>query len=181
MKTRALLLAAAAFLTPIGGPACKGGGGDAATASKYPGTADGARALLNEFLKPGADYPTLSKSLRPAPGDYDAVFTADLAATAKSKYEVEWNAGRAMIKPNAGQTELLLASATSEELKAGSGEAKEFPGGYTKIAAKLKPGLVFYRFKFVEPGKKIGMAYDGLVHVNGHWAIFPKPWRLSAP
>ena len=29
----------------------------------------------------------------------------------------------------------------------------------------------------VLPGESLGMAFDGLVHVNGHWAWFPKPWR----
>lgn len=24
----------------------------------------------------------------------------------------------------------------------------------------------------------LGMAYDGLIYVNGHWAWFPKPWRV---
>jgi hypothetical protein len=37
--------------------------------------------------------------------------------------------------------------------------------------------LKIYRFKFVEPGKDLGMAFDGLIYVNGHWRIFPKPWR----
>jgi hypothetical protein len=23
------------------------------------------------------------------------------------------------------------------------------------------------------------MAYDGLIYVNGHWAWFPKPWRIK--
>jgi hypothetical protein len=33
------------------------------------------------------------------------------------------------------------------------------------------------RWKFVKPGETIGMAYDGLVFVNGHWAWFPKAWH----
>jgi len=45
------------------------------------------------------------------------------------------------------------------------------------VAAHLKPGLRIYAFKFVEPGQSLGMAYDGLVRVNGQWRIMPKPWR----
>ncbi|TMQ06352.1 MAG: hypothetical protein E6J91_38110 [Deltaproteobacteria bacterium] len=26
-------------------------------------------------------------------------------------------------------------------------------------------------------GEQLGMAYDGLIYVNNHWAWFPKPWR----
>ena len=47
------------------------------------------------------------------------------------------------------------------------------------MAAQIKPGLKVYRFKFVEPGEDLGMAFDGLVNVNGHWRIFPKPWRVA--
>jgi hypothetical protein len=178
MRARILVLLAAASLAPMGAAGCKGGGDSASAAGKHPGTPEGARALLSEFLKPGADHAALSKALRPAAADYGAVFVGDLAATAKTKYEPDWDAGRAVIRPHGKQTELLLASATTEELQAKTGQSSEFPGGYAKVASKLKPGLVFYRFKFVEPGKKLGMAYDGLVYVNGHWAIFPKPWRL---
>lgn len=153
--------------------------GDASTSSKYPGTPEGARSLLNEFLKPGADYAALSAPLRPAKEDYVAVFQGDLAAKAESTYGSMWDSGRAVVAPKAGQTELLLSSATSEEIKNWTGKAAtDFPGGYRKVGASFKPGLTFYRFKFVEPGQDLGMAYDGLVYVNNHWRIFPKPWRL---
>ena len=46
------------------------------------------------------------------------------------------------------------------------------------IHDKIEPGHTIYRFKFVQPGKNIGMAFDGLVKVNGRWVIFPKPWRI---
>ena len=42
----------------------------------------------------------------------------------------------------------------------------------------MKSGLTVYAFKFVKPGETLGMAFDGLVWVNGHFAIFPKPWRF---
>jgi hypothetical protein len=152
---------------------------DSSAPSKYPGTEAGARSLLGEFLKPGANHATLSKQLRPAKEDYAAVFVGDLAAKAESTYSPMWDQGQAVIAPKAGQTELLLSSATSEEIKNWTGKAAtDFPGGYQKVGASLKPGLTLYRFKFVEPGKDLGMAFDGLVYVNNQWRIFPKPWRL---
>ena len=45
------------------------------------------------------------------------------------------------------------------------------------MAGQLQSGVTLYRFKFVKPGEGLGMAFDGLVHVNGHWVIIPKPWR----
>ncbi len=139
----------------------------------------GAKALISEFLVPGADHAKLSAALAPTPGDYGAAFVGDAAAKAEAGYTQAWQNGQMVLKPKAGQTELLLWKATTEELNAWTGDAKDyFPGGYREIATHLKPGVTWYRFKFVEPGETLGMAYDGLVCVNGRWTIFPKPWRV---
>ncbi len=167
--------------TSVGGgtsaPSNTGGGKTSPPATSYPGTEDGAKSLLAEFVKPSADHATLTKALRPTKADYDAVFTPDLAAKADAVYGPAWDGGQMVIAPKAGQTQVLLSSATSDELKSWTGGAAEFPGGWKDVGAQLSPGVTFYRFKFVEPGQQLGMAFDGLAHVNGHWRIFPKPWR----
>jgi hypothetical protein len=152
--------------------------GTASSAKSHPGTEDGAKALLAEFVKPGADTATLTRSLRPSKADYDAVFMPELATKADAVYGPAWDGGQMVIAPKQGQTQVLLASATSDELKSWTGNAAEFPGGWKDVGAQLKPGVTFYRFKFVEPGQELGMAYDGLAYVNGNWRIFPKPWRV---
>ncbi|MGB7925093.1 MAG: hypothetical protein WCF57_17765 [Pyrinomonadaceae bacterium] len=154
------------------------GGGASSSAKSYPGTDDGAKAMLAEFVKPGADHATLSKALRPTKADYEAVFMPELAAKADAVYSPAWDAGQLVVAPKEGQTQVLLFSATSDELKSGTGGADKFPGGWKEVGAQLKPGVKFYGFKFVEPGKELGMAFDGLTYVNGHWRIFPKPWRV---
>ena len=163
-----------------GGVNSSTGGGTTGTSSStgaYPGTESGAKALLAEFVKPGADNATLSKTLRPTKADYDAVFLPDLAAKADAVYSPAWESGQLVVVPKAGQTEVKIAHATSDELKGWTGGATEFAGGWKDVGAQLKPGVTFYRFSFVEPGKDLGMAYDGLAYVNGNWRIFPKPWR----
>lgn len=161
----------AAAETPAEKPAAK-------PAETFPGTEAGAKALLQRFLDPTQDVEKLSATLRPQAGDYAKVFAGESAAKAQAAYGPAWDAGAMQIKPKAGQTELLLWSASSEDVKAWTGAAKEhFPGGYEKVGQHLNPGLTLYRFKFVEPGKTLGMAFDGLVHVDGRWVIFPKPWR----
>ena len=73
---------------------------------------------------------------------------------------------------------VLAWGASSEENKAWSGAAAQhLPAGWKEVAAQLKPGLRIYAFKFVVADQTLGMAFDGLVQVNGHWRIFPKPWR----
>ena len=140
---------------------------------------EGARALLEDLLKGSVDRRALTSALRPRAQDYATVFTSEVAEIVEAKYAALWNSSPSVvIAPKVGQTELLLWSATTENLRSHTGAAKEFPGGYLRAASYLKDGLIWYRFKFVEPGKRIGMAYDGLVHVNGRWCWFPKSWRV---
>lgn len=145
------------------------------THPSFPGTAEGAKALLAEYVKPGADYSSLTKSLRADPGDYAAVFIGDGAAKVQAVMEPAWNEGKILMKPvHENQTELIVLGATIDELKAGSPNC---PPSYKEAAAQMKPGLTVYCFKFVEPGSKNGSPFDGLMFVNGHWAIFPRPWH----
>ncbi len=150
------------------------------TSITFPGTEEGAKQLLSLFLKSGADYKVLSKKLEANKEDYLAYFKKDVAEKVFQKYKKLYKRWKGLlIKPKKGQTELLLWKTSVEELQKWTGNAKDyFPGGYKKIASQLKPGFTVYRFKFVKPGKKLGMAYDGLVYINNHWVIFPKPWKV---
>jgi hypothetical protein len=164
-----------------GGGSSNSGGitGTVPETSQYPGTPDGAKALVAEFVKPNADLAALTKTLRPTRADYAAVFTSELAAKADAVYGPAWDSGQLVVAPKPGQTQVMIMSATSEELKSWTGDAREFAGGWKDVSAQLKPGVTFYQFQFVEPGKQFGMAYDGLAYVNGNWRIFPKPWRVA--
>ena len=143
----------------------------------FPGTAAGAKALVSEFVKPGVDAPALTKLLRPTAADYRAVFDAKAAANLDAVYSPEWERGTFVVIAKPGQTEVKISSATVADLKANNDKAKDFPGGYAKVATHLVGSATLYRFRFVEPGQEQGNAYDGLVFVNGHWVLIPKPWR----
>jgi hypothetical protein len=152
-----------------------------------PGAADSApqgadaeaRALVQQFVKPGADAAALTAKLRPSQADYAAVFEGAAAAKAKAAYDAAWDQGAMVVKGKPGQTQVLSWGASSEELKSWTGAAAQhFPGGWKTAGPHLKPGLRFYAFKFVEPGQTLGMAFDGLVRVNGQWRIFPKAWKV---
>ncbi len=146
--------------------------------SPFRGNKAGARGLLEQFLQPGADFKTLTQTLRPNSADFTAVFSKEVAQMAERNYQLPWDQGHIVVHGNPEQTELVIWSATSEELKKGKGDAKKFPGGYVQAAPYFNDGLTFYGFRFIRPGEKLGYAWDGLVHVNGHWVIFPKPWRV---
>ena len=155
-----------------------------AAASPSPAyTEPNARAVLEPFASPKADHAALTNALRPTSADYEALFDPTLARQIESAQAAEWDAGRIVVKPkDPKQTELHFRTATGAELKAGTGNASEFPGGYRKVAPHVAETATFHTFEFVEPGKSSGTAYDGLAFVNGHWVIVPKPWRaLDAP
>jgi hypothetical protein len=143
-------------------------GGAISFAETFPGTDEGAKQLANAFLKPGADCAALSKQLRPTAGDYAAVFEGDFGTKVAAAWNPAWDAGQMVMAAKAGQTEVKISSATTEELKAGTGNASELAGGWKEVAPKMKPGLKVYRFHFLEPGKTAGMSFDGLIYVNGN-------------
>ena len=141
-------------------------------------TPEAAKTLLAAFVKPGADYAALSKPLQPTTADYATVFEEQTAAKVQAMYDPLWSKGVLVIKPNAGQTEVLLESISTAEIRNWTDAAKKsLPGGWEKMKGEIKEGFTLYRFKFVESGKTAGMTYDGLIHVNGQWRIFPKAWR----
>jgi hypothetical protein len=145
--------------------------------SKYPGTRQGAEAMLKAFLTSGANHATLTKPLMPTKADAEVVFKGAMATKVYDMYAEGWSSGKMILKPKPDQTQLLLWSATTEEIQSKKGDADQFPGGYQKIAPHLQPGQTLYRFKFVKPGSPFGLAFDGLVYVNGQWRLFPKPYR----
>jgi hypothetical protein len=140
-------------------------------------TDDVALTFLKQFVAPNADHVALTKTLRPTTADYKAMFDAKTAAKVEASQAKDWSTNKAVIKPKPSQTEVKVWGATGAELASGKGNAKEFPGGYQKLAKHLVPTTTYYRFKFVEAGKETGTAYEGLAFVNGHWVIAPKAWR----
>ena len=162
-----LLLAVPLALAACGGKSSAGG-------VDYPGTPDGAKALVSDMLK--GDMAGIAAKLKPSKDDLAAIYDASVV-DAVAEHVEKMYAGLGELGAKEGQTELVFMAATSEDFKAGNDAAKKFPGGYARAAEKLKPGVTFYAWKFVKPGESAGMAYDGLVFVNGHWVWVPKSFR----
>jgi hypothetical protein len=136
-----------------------------------------ARLLLEPFLKPNADLEALAAQLRPRPEDYALVFVDAYAAVAQEAYERIWRDHKPVPQPKRGQLELLLAAESSDTIR-DHGAPHAFPGGFERIRHTLRPGLIWLCWKFVQPGERMGMAFDGLVRIDDHWAWFPKAWRV---
>lgn len=162
---------------PSAGPSVSAAPPPAGERLAYPGTREGAALLVDSLVRPEADHAAILRALRPEPRDYEAVFVGDAAERVRAVNDglfAETNA----LEPREGQTATLVRSVTTEALL--DGESHGCPPRYGEIARHLRPGLTIYCFKLVKPGETVGTAFDGLVHVHGHWALFPKPWRALA-
>ena len=135
-------------------------------------------ALLTGFLTgTPSEHVALTLSLTPRDGDWSRVFLGDAGRRAREGYRGLWSAPVSPL-PKAGQTTLLVNAAQAVEFVLGTEKAQAFPGGYRRIVNLLAPDLVWVCWKYTRPGEHSGMAWDGLVWVDDHWAWFPKPWRV---
>lgn len=121
-----------------------------------------------------------SKGLIPSEADCAAIFEKQLS---RKVYRLEKKLYRLycpIVTPyDPSQTELVCWQSERRELLAYEGEARFFPGGYRELARHLLPNVPVYRVKFLEPGRRVGAAYDLFVYVNGHWVLLWQPWRLT--
>jgi hypothetical protein len=139
-----------------------------------------AREILERLLAAGATGAgtTLARELLcPREGDYEKAFLPSMADALQRAYAPFWATNQMAPRPKAGQTQVLVFLATTEDLQAYNDRARQFPGGYKTVAPYLAPERVWVRWKFVRPGESLGMAFDGMVWLDDHWAWFPKPWR----
>ncbi len=143
----------------------------------FPNTAEGAKSVASELAKPHVDAAALTLQLRPTTADYRSLFDAKAAVKIDSVYSPEWDKGTFVVSARPGQTEVQMASATVADLKAKNAKAKALPTAYGFVASHLLGNATIYAFRFVEPGKNDGSTYDGLVYLNGHWVLIPRPWR----
>lgn len=144
--------------------------------TEAPGSEAHARALLLQFFEPDADLVTLTTSIFPTAAEVHLVYNDPLASLMAETYAKQLKPG-IKLGPKSDQTELLLTYTHTSNLQNGDAVLDEFPGGYKEITQYFKADVPIVRFKFVAPGETTGMAFDGLVFVNDHWVMMPKPWR----
>ena len=94
---------------------------------------------------------------------------------------VHWTYANLVLWAAGTQGVTITNGATVDELKNGTGKSASCPAAWKDIVDQLNPSITVYCFKFVKPGETLGMTYDGLIFVNGHWAMFPKPFKALRP
>ena len=120
----------------------------------------------------------VARMFRPQPDDYAKVFVGDAVKVARRAYEAMWDAELKIDRPRPEQSVLRTFFAPAGMLAEENELSWNFPGGYRAIARFLNPHRVWVRWKYVGPGETSGLAYDGLVWCDDHWAWFPKPYRV---
>lgn len=150
----------------------------------FPPGEEGVEQMLEFILEASnKERKALSAWLRPDLESCKAVFD-DRIALKVFKYQKRLKREvNLVIRPLLkDQTEYLLWGANQEAIASySSADARSFPGGYRELADYMNPEYEFFRFKFVQPGRKLGSAYDVLVHVNGKWCMIHRPWVVILP
>lgn len=141
--------------------------------------AAGLTALLEPLLAALSADPdgTQLAALRPQPGDCARVFEPPLDEVARQAYETLWAQPPKVAQALPG-SRLEIHVAPAGLLLEDNALSRHFPGGYRRLAAHLEPSRVWVAWKVIERGAGSGMAYDGLVWIDDHWAWFPKPFRV---
>lgn len=134
------------------------------------------RDLLLKFFEPNADRAALTAALKPSADDIHAVYGEPLASNLIQTYDAMFAPGTA-IGPKPEHVELYSVLTSTAKLKSRAVAIGAFPGGYKKVLPYLQGDHPIVRFKFVKAGETTGLAFDGLVFVNNHWVLMPKPWR----
>ena len=116
-------------------------------------------------------------TLRPRPDDYPKVFIEGATEVARAAYDVLWSRTPDVALPSASQSDIRCVASPAGMLADDNDLSHGFPGAYRRIARYLEPHRVWLCWRYVAPGESSGLAYDGLVWCDDHWAWFPKPWR----
>jgi hypothetical protein len=115
--------------------------------------------------------------IKPRDEDYARVFVGEAASVARDAYTELWE----QEPPRTTQftaVEVKTSLAPAGMLADENDLSRQFPQGYRGVAQWLQPQRIWVAWKYIEPGKQSGEAYNGLVWVDDHWAWFPKPFRV---
>lgn len=121
----------------------------------------------------------LAAALVPRESDYAMAFAPEAVEAARQGYARLWSQ-TPELAPVHPDSRLELHFAPAGMLEYANELSWHFPGGYRAIAHMLDPHRVWVAWKLIPPGQSAGMAYDGLVWLDDHWAWFPKPYRMLA-
>ena len=146
---------------------------------RFPPTEQGLDALLTYFVQDGVDITEATQLLRPDKEDYAAVFVDEFVERAQRYYEPKWSRGDFALSGFSPRSKFTMNKVTTQELRERTTDvAKTWPQGYDQVIHYLHEDMTLYRvlvesrtYLFITP-------WDLFVHVNGHWTVFARPYRV---
>jgi len=138
-----------------------------------------AHEMLARFVDPAtlAQRTEMTRALAPLDGDFARVFVPDAVDAAREGYATLWQSNPEIVA-RPGQIHVLVHMVVGGEFLLKTPGTQQFPGGYEQIAKQLLPDVPWFSWKFVIPGERSGMAYDGLVSLDDRFLWLPKPWKV---
>jgi len=135
----------------------------------------------------------IAYSLMPAGKSLDAALSDQVDTATRTRIRALFPIGQvdrhdilvwsSLFRVKQTQTEVFVAGATTEEIKAYKRESVawyNFPGGAREAAQNiLRPGVMFYTAKMLEPGQRLGMRYDLFYWDGFSWKMLGKVWRAA--
>jgi hypothetical protein len=121
------------------------------------------------------------RELLPRDDDYGLAFIGEAVAAARDYYGEWWPRQLAEgVTPSVDPDWRIEAHLAPAGLLGSDNElSRPFPGGYRKIASWLNPHRVWVCWHYRPPDAGAGIAMNGLVWLDDHWAWLPKPYRLT--
>lgn len=126
-------------------------------------------------------FDELITQLIPRADDYEKVFTRAVVGQAIQVYEKFWRDQENLENlqtPEQSQSQIVTSIVPAGFFSFDNEFISGFPQGYRRIAAYLNPHRVWVAWKYLKPGQQSGLAYNGLVWIDDHWAWFPKPFKV---
>jgi hypothetical protein len=121
--------------------------------------------------------------LAPHVADFERVFVGKWAAHARAGYAA-WRREEVLAPdPTAEQVDVRISGVIPAFMLAtDNGASRQHPGGLRAVAPMLQPDLHWVSWKYARPGTNSGIAFDGLVRVEGErFAWFPRVWIALNP
>jgi hypothetical protein len=121
------------------------------------------------------------RGVLPREADYERAFSGEAAAVARDYYGRWWprQLEEGLGPPADPEARIEAHLAPAGLLGSDNALSRPFPSGYRRIAGWLHPHRVWVCWRILPPGADSGLALNGLVWLDDHWAWFPKPYRLT--
>lgn len=133
--------------------------------------AEGARGFLHRLSER-----SYVAGLAPRREDIPKLFDEDIAGEVADLVIAEW-ARPPLADHDPELKELTITAATAGLLRFPSELSDPFPRGYRDIAPWMVPGRVWLTWTWSKAPGEFGTRYDGLVWLDDHWALLPRPFH----